>query len=134
MREVILPSGAVLKIGAAPFVDAKELYQAVLREVRGVEGTTYTDIFKELVCIGFSSPLIEKCLLKCLERCTYNAASGEGAGVDLKITTDTFEPVERRDDYMKVCAEVVKENVLPFGKSLYAEFQNYRSMLANIPQ
>jgi hypothetical protein len=35
MREVKLKSGAVLKLQAAPFKDAKALYQALLREMKG---------------------------------------------------------------------------------------------------
>jgi len=35
----------------------------------------------------------------------------------LKIDAETFEPVERREDYMSVCVEVVKANVTLSGRA-----------------
>lgn len=121
MKEIKLPSGATLKITPSPFADAKALYQALLREVRQVGINSQTEmgeIFKNLFCMGFSSPEVEAKLLVCFKRCVYNSGKG-----DLKIDESTFEPIEARDDYMKVCMEVTRENVLPFVKSLYAEYQ-----------
>lgn len=126
MKEVKLPSGAVLKITPSPFAVAKALYQAILTEARGLEvgtNTELTTLYKELFCIGFSSPEIEARLWECFKRCTYNNGKG-----DFKIDNDTFEPIAARDDYMTVCMEVAKENVLPFAKSLYAEFQRALAM------
>ncbi len=123
MREVVLPSGAVLKVTPSPFAVSKALYQALLAELKSVPIDSKMDmaaVWKDLFCIGFSSPKIEACIWKCFERCLYS---------DLKMDDQTFEPVERRDDYMKVCMEVVKENVLPFAKSLFAEFQHAVSTL-----
>lgn len=132
MREVKLPSGAILKVSPAPFAESKALYQAFLKEVRHVKISSkmeMAELYKELICIGYSSVEIESCLWKCFERCTYNLG-GKG---DLKIDKDTFEPVESRDDYMKVCMEVAKENILPFAKSLYAEYQHALTMTENAP-
>lgn len=131
MKEVKLPSGAILKITPSPFKEAKALYQALLKEARGVAFSTKTDmaaLYKELFCAGFSSPEIEKCLWECFKRCTYDSGKG-----DLRINDETFEPVEARDDYMVVCMEVAKVNVLPFVKSLYAEFQRALSMTESTP-
>jgi hypothetical protein len=130
MKEVKLPSGAVLKVSPAPFKDAKALYQALLKEARGIEinsKTEMAEIYKNLFCTGFSSEEVERVLWVCLARCTYNSGKG-----DLKIDGDTFEPVEARDDYMQVCVEVAKENVLPFVKSLYAEYKRMLSMTENV--
>ena len=131
MREVKLPSGAILKINLAPFAESKALYQAVLSEGKGIELSIATDtvtLYKQFFCVGFSSPEIERCLWKCMERCTYNGGKG-----DLKIDEDTFEPVEARDDYMSVCIEVGKENILPFMKSLYAEYKQILATMPSIP-
>jgi hypothetical protein len=49
----------------------------------------------------------------------------------MKIVEDTFEPAEARDDYLKVMFEIAKENVLPFTKSLYAEYSPILESLAN---
>lgn len=125
MREVTLPSGATLKIQLSPFAVSKSLYQALLTELRMVPITSQTDtaaLFKDLFSTGFSSPLVEKWVEKCFERCLYN---------DLKIDGSTFEPVERRQDYMKVCVEVAKENVSPFLKNLFAEYSQFTSMIAS---
>lgn len=125
MIEVKLPSGAVLKVQVAPFAEAKALYQAVLEEVKSIQfggGTDMASLFKDLACIGFSSKKIEKCLEDCMKRCLYN---------DMKIDKDTFEPVERRDDYFVVCMAIAKENIHPFAKSLYAE---YKAFLATTGQ
>lgn len=117
MREATMPSGKILQVAPAPFADAKALYQALLREMKSVAIGTGTDtqsIFKDLFCVGFSSREIESALWPCMQRCLYNG---------LKIDVGTFEPVECRQDYMKVCMEVAKENVGPFGSALYAEFK-----------
>lgn len=125
MREIKLPSGATLKIPVVPFATAKALYQALLAELKNIsidpKGDT-ASLFKDLFCVGFSSPKIEACLWECFKRCLYN---------ELKIDDQTFEPVERRDDYMKVCVAVATETVTPFAKSLYAEYQNF---MATIPE
>lgn len=126
MRSVKLPSGAELKVYPAPFIDAKNLYQALLRELRIVQIDSKAEVanlFKELFCIGFSSPDIEAYVWECLKRCTYNNGKG-----DLKIDKDTFEDVKSRQDYIPVCVEVVKENVDPFMKSLYVEYAQYIAM------
>lgn len=125
MREVTLASGNVLQVNAAPFADAKALYQTVLREltVLRINGENAKEVFKNALCLGFSSPEIEAALAKCMARCTY---------ATLKIDGQTFEPVERRGDYMKVCVEVARENIDPFLTSLFAEFEHAISMTESI--
>lgn len=125
MREVTLPSGAILAITPAPFEDAKNLYQAVLAELRGVPVSFSTDmaaIYKELACIGFSSPVIEARLWKCFERCTYAPATGNDLTPQKMDRKTTFDPDDRRQDYITACMEVAKDNIGPFGKSLYAVY------------
>lgn len=120
MREFKCPSGAILKVSAAPFADAKRLYQALLKELKTVKFFSKEEMFnffKDLLCSGFSSELIDEALMPCLQRCTYNHGRG-----DHKIDKDTFEPAETREDYTSVLMEVTKENVTPFAKSLFAEF------------
>lgn len=136
-KEVSLPSGAKLDIQAAPFVDAKALYQTILAEFRGFSFDSTTDmaaVFKEIACIGFSSTAVEKCIWKCLERCLYTATDGPEAGAQSKITTGTFDPVERREDYIKVCIEVARENVGPFMKSLFAQYNQALAQRSEAPK
>lgn len=132
MREIQLPSGAILKINPAPFADAKNLYQALLKELKEVQIDSKMEVvnlYKELFCIGFSSPVIESFLWKCLERCSYNRGQG-----DMKIDKDTFEPLESREDFMTVCIEVAKDNVNPFAKSLFAEYKRMSQAVENSPK
>lgn len=127
MKEIDLPSGAKLKITLAPFADARDLYQAMLEEMKNINFTSSSDVsqvLKEFICYGFSSKRIEVCLEKCFTRCLYNSGNG-----DLKIDKSTFEPVEARDDYLTVCLEVAKENIFPFTKSLYAKYQPFIEMI-----
>lgn len=115
-RSITCPSGATLVVAPAPFAVSKALYQALLREIRGITfatGFELANVFKDALCAGFSSPDVDRTLAECMKRCTYNT---------LKIDDTTFEPVEARGDYILVCMEVVRENVGPFMKSLYAEF------------
>lgn len=118
MREVKLPSGAVLQITLPPFADSKELYQTVVGEFQrlGVSSEDEMDVnlWKNVFCTFVSSKKVEVALQPCLARATYNG---------LKIDVDTFEPVEARGDYLFVCYEVAMESVHPFAKSLYAKFE-----------
>lgn len=120
-KEVTLPSGAVLRITPAPFAVAKDLYQAVLRELRFIpiqSENEFGELLKNIFTAGFSSKEIERLAMKCMERCTYDAGDGQE-----KFTDKTFEPVEAREDYSVVFFEVVKENINPFAKSLWREYQ-----------
>ncbi len=131
MTEVKLPSGAILKITPAPFADARALYQAVLEELKQVPFNSkreISEVIKDITCLAFSSKGIEAALMKCFERCTYNSGKG-----DFRINADTFEPMEAREDYMAVCVAVAKENILPFVKSLYAEYEHILQMIQSDP-
>lgn len=115
MKEVSLPSGAVLKILTIPFAEAKALYQSVLEELRSVKMEKDGDminLIKEMGYIGFASKKVEVALTICLGRCTYN---------DLKIDAGTFEPEVARQDYSMVCREVIENAISPFSKNLFVE-------------
>lgn len=131
MKEVKLPSGAILMVGLAPFADAKALYQAVLEEAKHLpfhNATGVPELLKNILCFGYSSRKIESCLNECLKRCTYDAGKGP-----LKIDKDTFEPVESREDFPVVCFEVAYENIRPFGKSLSVVFEKLSEILPEDP-
>ena len=117
MKEVKLPSGAILKIGLAPFRDGRELYQAVLNEAKGIDIDANQEIdsnfFKNIACYLFASKDIEDKLSKCFEKCLYDGQ---------RITEETFEPEDARQDYFEVMILVAKENILPFGKALLSDY------------
>lgn len=128
MKEVILPSKAVLKIQPAPFADSKALYMTLLEEAKTLkmdpEANVDVNLFKDIFCVGFSSKKVEAAVWKCMEKCLYN---------DMKILGDTFEPESAREDYMTVMFEVAQENIRPFTKSLYAQFKVFSGMMASVP-
>lgn len=132
MKEIKLQSGAVLKITLSPFAESKALYQAILEEFKPIQISSTSDmaeLFKNMVCVGFSSKKIDSCLETCFKRCTYDSGKG-----DLKIDKDTFEPEENREDYIQVVLCVVKENITPFLKSLFAEYQQFMLNIQSVPQ
>ena len=126
IEPIKLPSGAELKINLAPFIDSKNLYQAVLEELKHLKIDAKTDIdvnlFKDIFCYGFSSVKVEKALEQCMKRCLLNG---------LKIDKDTFEPEELREDYLTCCLEVAKVNVMPFFKPLLAQYSQVIAMIPN---
>lgn len=128
MREVTLPTGAILGLAPAPFDDAKHLYQTLLFEARTLDISFDHELSKQLTKLfiyALSSKAIDQAMVPCLKRCTYNK---------LKIDRDTFEEVETREDYIKVLALVAEENITPFMKSLFAEFKTAYSTIVSTPQ
>lgn len=125
---MILPSGAKLKVQLSPFAVSKALYQAVFKELKNINFTTQTEmasVIKDAFCVAMSSPEIESCLWACMARCTLN---------DVRITPDTFEPLERREDYLKVCVEVGKANVMPFMKDLTQLYSQVSAAMQVTPE
>ncbi len=115
-----LPSGAQLVLGISDVREANELKKAVARELVAVNvNLTTLDIaklspdemnsFKNIFFQILGSDLIEAALWKCISRCTYNQT---------RITWETFQPENAREDYQNVAWEVMVYNLRPFGKSL----------------
>lgn len=104
-------------LSLAPFAEAKDLYQAFLKEGKQIKLEAKTELdhnfFKDALCSALSSKEVEEKVWACMRKCTYNK---------LKIDDDTFEPEEAREDYFFVMFEVAKANVLPFTKGLSAKF------------
>lgn len=112
-KAITLPSGSKLEITVSDFKTSKALYVAMAAEAKSLKLDPNAEVdvnfLKDIFCAGLSSKAIEESLDACMKRCTYNG---------LKITTDTFEPVDARQDYLMVCFEIAKENVEPFTKAL----------------
>lgn len=127
-KSITLPSGAKLDITVSPFAISRALYQAVLEECKALKLDPKAEIdvnlWKDLFCTMMSSPRIQAALDECMKRVIYNGR---------KIDADTFEPVEARDDYFTVCIEVAKENILPFTKSLFAQYGAILEKLGAVP-
>lgn len=126
-----LPSGATLKISPAPYADALEFTQVILRELRGVslDGNVQNDAvnqIKNTLFTVYSSPVIMQAGWKCMSRAIYNNGKG-----DFKIVEDTFEPAECREDFFAAFFEVALVNVTPFLKSLFAQFSRIPELMKN---
>lgn len=61
-----------------------------------------------------SDPEVRNSIFKCLARCLYN---GE------RITQDTFEPLEARENYYEIVIACIKENLSPLVKRLFSKFK-----------
>lgn len=124
-----LPSGAELKITLSDFDVAQELFDAFLEELKSVKldplAEVDVNLYKDLFCVGFSSKKIKKCLQECFKRASYNG---------MKIDKDTFQPEEARQDYLTVCIEVAKANIMPFMKSLSAQYSELFAMITTKDQ
>lgn len=127
---IVLESGKKLHITMAPFADAKALYQVCMKELKDLKLDSKTDIdvnfWKDLAFTALSSKEIEAALFKCFEKVTYD---------DKRITNvdDVFESAQAREDYIIVCVHVMKENIMPFMKSLYAKWSDVLKVIVNVP-
>ena len=115
-RNVQLPSGVELTVNAAPFKDAKNLFQAIIKEWKDFDPQKLGSPsgMVGLFMTAFSSDEVEAAIWPCLNRCLY---AGE------KIVQATFEPESARPDFIPACLEVVAENITPFTKSLFSGFE-----------
>ena len=116
-QEIELQSGVKLVITVASFAHARALYQAVLEEVKTISLDPKADVdvnlFKDLFCSLLASKKVEAALNECMKKAMYDG---------LRIDEKTFEPIKAREDYLQVCIEVAKANILPFGKTLMQQF------------
>jgi hypothetical protein len=122
-----LPSGAELKITVAQFGISKNLYQAILEEMKNLKIDAKTEIdanlFKDIFCVSLSSKKIERALEECMKKCLYKG---------MKIDADTFEPVDAREDYLQVCLEIGKANVMPFFRQASALLSQASAMIPGV--
>ena len=127
MIEKILPSGSKLEITIASFTEANALQKVVAKELSRLKLDPNLELnfnfFKDLICIALASDEFEKALKPCLKRCLYR---------ELRITDQTFEEQDARQDYNMLCYEVAKENLLPFVKGLSSLLKGTET--ATVPQ
>jgi hypothetical protein len=117
-------------INEAGWEDAKNLRNALWREASlgGIDLQALTqikslgqlkdfDIDLSKIIGAFmlidSSPIVDRCIMKCLEKSLYN---GE------KITAKTFDASEAREDYYAIMVACITLNISPFIKGLVSAF------------
>lgn len=111
MTEFIAPSGAKVVINVAPWVDAKILQKALLREL-AIAG----EISLSAALMVAASDPVEKAMMVCLSRCLYN---------NQKIIDATFDKPEARADYYEIVLACGKENLGPLAESLRSKFAEH---------
>lgn len=121
-KDIELPSGAKLKITLAPFAEAKNLYQVILKEAKEFKldpnSTDHTiNLKKDIFCSLMGSKEIDAAVMACSERCLYLVGKDKS-----KVSADLFESEKAREDYFTVCFEIAKANIMPFMKSLLSEY------------
>ena len=115
-EKVSLPSGAVLEMTMAPFLEGRRLLGAVSSCIKSVKvdsslgDASNLNSLKDVFLSCLTSREVEDALLDCLKGCTYNGQ---------RITSwDIFDDLKAREDYMTICVEVCKFNLAPFTKNL----------------
>lgn len=120
MQAISLPSGHTLELGTPDWAPAKKLFKTLARELKGVDvdiekldlgKLLETDVlrFKDLVLQVLGSDALETCMFECAQQSLL-----EGQ----KITSQTFQNVDLRQDYLPVAWEVMKLTLTPFFASL----------------
>lgn len=113
MVEFIAKSGKKVVVNTAPWVDAKNLKAAIEKEASkaGFKFDMQADI-SSLLSMALSvdsSPDVETALYSCLARCTRD---------NNKITMQTFDAKEAREDYYEIVKSCLMENFAPLVVSL----------------
>ncbi len=121
MSEFLASTGTKVVINVADFEDAVNLKNAVSKQL-ATAGIKF-DIDPQKTDIGSilgaimqvdSSPEVNALLWPCLVRCTYGGH---------KITKQTFEPPDAREDYYDIVLACAKANLTPFFKSLISQLK-----------
>lgn len=128
MKEVTLPTGAILGLQMADFEDGTALYQTLCSELVGVQmpvsvqgqdikslaGMNINEL-KDGLLKMLGSQKIYAAIWKCMTVCTYTPS---GSSSPVRITKNTFQEAEARKDFLPVAWEVLTHNVGPFFGSL----------------
>lgn len=124
MQSVTLPSNHILELGTPEFSSAKKLFKTLAKELRDVDinlesldfqalGGKDVNAFKNVFLQVAASDAIEACVFECAAK---SLLQGQ------KITVNTFNDVELRQDYLLVAWEVMKLSLSPFFASLTLKF------------
>ena len=126
MAEFVAASGAKVVINTAPFKDVMALKSAIGKELANSSFNLPLDMslknlkdvdfdiaaFGKLILLVDSSEEVNKHLFSCLARCLRN---------DEKITLNTFEIEDARQDYYEIVISCLKVNLSPFLKALISQ-------------
>lgn len=129
MDTTTLKSGRELSLALAPFSIGSKLFKAVLAELRTINiDVTKLDmsmeldlrkidprminVIKDAFCEIAASETVEAAFFECAGRCLIDGK---------KITRETFEAPDAREDFLPVAWEVIKYNLSPFFRGLASQ-------------
>lgn len=129
--ELTTGTGAEVKIEVADFITSMTLKKAVVEAVKeskidianiDLENLKVgaIDSILQVILTADCSDKVNEAIFKCLARCKYN---GE------RISKDTFEPIEAREDYYEIVIACLKENLAPFFKPLFLKLNSLQEKM-----
>ena len=147
LKTYTAPSGAKVEYNISGYSICWDLTKAILKSIRqggigpklpsnleGMKDLFGMDIkelggLADIVIDIITSKEVEDLAYKCMTPATYSIN-----GSTEKITRSTFEPEDRRGDFIFVAFEVVKENVRPFLSHLFSGLKGMSPKIATSPQ
>jgi hypothetical protein len=131
-------NGIKVIINAAPFEDAVTLKNAIISKLKfpkdiDIKGADFLSKLKEFDIAPFVETLmaidsdaeVNKSLMKCLVRCSYDSE---------KITEKTFENEAAREDYYEIVFQCIKVNIYPFLKGLISKLNGLSALITSASQ
>lgn len=122
MSILTFSNGSKADIKVLPFEQAMNLKNIFLKSISDSNLSPNEPLVKLYAHID-SLPEFNKVVMNCLERCLYDGK---------KITIDTFEPIEARENYYEIVLELLKVNITPFFKGLASRLQALSEEMAKI--
>jgi len=135
-EEFKAPSGKKIVINPADFCDVLDLKNAIQKAAIASGLDIPTSLSAELMDqdIDLSGLIktaltvdsdkdVQECAFKCLTRCTRG---GE------KITKETFDDIEAREDYYDIVLSCFKVNLTPFFKPLLSKLSPFLDKMSKI--
>ena len=142
-KEFTMPSGAKLHVSMAPFEDADELKNAILKaakdlkmteDILGIEMSTLaqdagalTQLMGTLINAA-TSPDIKQAVFRCAARASYDKRK-----VDNALFDDPELGEKAREDYYAICMKIAEVNVLPFFKKVFSRSRKPTAKPAAVP-
>ena len=124
MKKLTLPSGRILEVGLSPWETGENLYQTIAGELLKMVSSAHQELDESFILkIGLlvvSSKEVKRDIWACTPKCLID---GE------RLTRDHFEDEAHRDDYLLAMKEIAMVNIMPFMKSLYAQYAPILEML-----
>lgn len=133
MTEILTQNKVKAVISMAPFEDGIRLKNAIVNgladsgikiESLNMDADIDMSTILSAVMRLDGSEEVNKAIMACLERCTYNSE---------KITPHLFDDEKAREDYYEIVIDCVRVNIAPFFKGLASKLPKITENLMGIP-